>query len=67
MYKQNDIVKFDISGVMTGTGRIVGKSRGGVPILGCQYIIEVLDSEPSLPTTEYAYSHMAMDEYCFRD
>mgnify|MGYP001585025273 CR=1 FL=1 len=64
MYKQNDLVKFEISGIMTGSGRVVGKSREALPILGCGYIIEVLDSHPSLPTAEYAYSHIAVDECC---
>ena len=53
-FNQNQKVEYNIPGVMSGTGKVVGCANNGAPIIGKGYIIEP-DSVVSNDT--YPFSH----------
>ena len=58
-YEQNQKIKYDIPGVMSGTGKIIGCATNGVPILGRSYIIE---PDVSVKNETYPFSHFVCFE-----
>ena len=58
-YEQNQRVEYNIPGVMSGTGRIVGCATNGVAILGRGFIIE---PDQPISNETYPFSHFVCFE-----
>lgn len=60
-YKDGDRVKFDCV-VFSGEGIVKGVATAELPILGCNYIIDVIKSTPELPNDLYPFSTVSVAE-----
>lgn len=59
-FKDGDRVSF--TSPLVGEGIIRGCSTNPVPILGSGYIVDVIKSEPTLPTEEYPFKMIVVFE-----
>lgn len=64
-FQLNDVVEFD-NGYAKGHGVIKGAATIGAPIIGKTYIIDVIESNLSLPNDEYPYTTISMFEIFLR-
>jgi len=60
-YPDGQRVEFD-NGVIHGMGYILGVSSCAMPVIGCTYMIEVVESNIELPNEEYPYRAIPMQE-----
>lgn len=54
-YVEGTLVTFD-TGVVKGKGRICGKASSEFPVIGYMWIVDVIESTPPIPNSEYPYS-----------
>jgi len=55
------MVSFD-NGVVKGIGIVKGVTTTEQPVIGCTYVLKVLESDPIIPSDLYPFSHLGMFE-----
>lgn len=63
-FTQGEHVKVSLMGAFSGYGIVRGCASSAVPVLGCQYIIEVTEciGDIVIPNETYPFTHIAVQE-----